>query len=480
MTPTVELVLATDLDGLLAVRSYGEWSLPWPLLPQDMKHLRTLLTRSKQVVVCGRGTWRALSPKLRTLIEPQVRVLSRSNDPTYYHSLAHALEGVTAPILIIGGAQVYAEALTLPGSKLIHWTEVQTRYPRYSDLQELAVWPLTARKAELLARGSLTLETTTTYQLPVYQLDYHISTYRLENSLKLTAPIMVIPSNLTPTQSEDPWLDLVKRILIDGHDVPGRNGLTRSLFGVQLRYDLSQGFPLNTSKRSYPKAIFLETQWMFRGCTNTQWLADRGVSIWNANASAATLNALGLPWVEGDIGPGYGFQLRHYGATYQGMEHDYTGQGVDQLARVVEQLRTQPNSRRIVIDLWNPQVVDQCALPPCHVLYQFQVRDGHLDCHLFQRSWDVFLGWNTTTAALWVHLLAAATGLIPGTLVHSISDAHLYHQHLAAARQLVSRQARPLPQLRVTTVKEPWAYEWTDLRLDDYYPLPALTAEMKV
>ena len=487
----MEIIVASDRDGLLAVKEYGQWSLPWSLLPADMRHLRRHLAKPDTLVICGRGTWESMTPRLRAL-PGRVKVLSRHHQgELYVASLREAVEcAENDRILIIGGAAIYSEALALPGTKTLYWTEVQSNYPHYSDVQSVKVFPLTHQKNELIEEGQLRLCRTESHTLPVYGTEYTISQYQVDSLVLRDRTSSDTWGYQELRAVKDPWLSLVREIAQEGHLITGRNGNTISVMGPQLRYDLSEGFPISVVKKGYPKAIFLESLWMFKGLTDAHWLSSRNVKIWDANSSRETLDGLGLNWREGDIGPGYGFQLRHWGAEYHGCDNDYSGQGVDQLATVVSQLRNSPESRRIIINLWNPSVLDQCALPPCHVLYQFRVRlfrtpdgngyRGYLDCHLFQRSWDVFLGWNTTTAALWVHLLAASTNLLPGTLVHSITDAHLYQCHLEAVAELLQRTPRPLPKLSVSPRENPWDYQWEDLTLEGYHPLPPIKAPMVV
>ncbi|QGR53846.1 bifunctional dihydrofolate reductase-thymidylate synthase [Moumouvirus maliensis] len=287
------------------------------------------------------------------------------------------------------------------------------------------------------------------------------------------------------------YLNLVNEIIDKGLVKNTRNGKTRSIFGYQLKYDLSKGYPIQTVKKSYPKAIFEELMWMIRGNTDVSILQNVGVHIWDKNSSREFLDKNGLDYDVGDIGPGYGFQMRHFGATYKDCKEDYSGQGIDQLKKCIETIKNNPTDRRIIISLWNPVDINKMALPPCHILYNFGVdvydiptpdgKTGRLNCHLMQRSWDVLLGWNTTTAALFTYILAHHCNLEPGILVHSISDAHLYQEHIdsGAVKKLLERIPRKLPTLKFVTKRENIEdYKFDDLVLDDYNPCPAIFAEM--
>ncbi|AGF85440.1 dihydrofolate reductase-thymidylate synthase [Moumouvirus goulette] len=290
---------------------------------------------------------------------------------------------------------------------------------------------------------------------------------------------------------ENQYLDLVDKIINGGILKNTRNGQTRSIFGYQLKYDLSKGYPIQTVKKSYPKAIFEELMWMIRGNTDVNILQNAGVHIWDKNSSRDFLDKNGLDYDVGDIGPGYGFQMRYFGATYENCKNNYNGQGVDQLKKCIETIKNNPTDRRIIINLWNPVDINKMALPPCHILYNFGVdvydsptsdgKTGRLNCHLIQRSWDVLLGWNTTTAALFTYILAHHCNLDVGILVHSISDAHLYQEHIdsGAVDKLLKRTPRKLPTLKITTKRENIEdYTFDDLVLEDYNPCPAIFAEM--
>ena len=273
---------------------------------------------------------------------------------------------------------------------------------------------------------------------------------------------------LTTTPAADPperqYLDLLADILANGVRRDDRTGTgTLGVFGRQMRFDLSAGFPLLTTKKLHLKSIILELLWFLRGDTNVRWLQERGVSIWDEWADGA-----------GELGPVYGKQWRSWTAP--------DGRVIDQIANVVQQIRANPNSRRHIVSAWNPADVESMALPPCHCLFQFFVAEGRLSCQLYQRSADVFLGvpFNIASYALLVLMMAKAAGLQPGDFVHTFGDAHLYLNHVEQAQTQLQRAPRPLPVMHLADKTDPFAFEAQDIALKGYRAHPAIKAPIAV
>ncbi len=268
-----------------------------------------------------------------------------------------------------------------------------------------------------------------------------------------------------PAQPEQPYLDLLRLVLDTGIDRPDRTGTgTRSLFGHQMRFDLAEGFPLLTTKKLHLKSIIYELLWFLRGDTNVRWLQERGVRIWDEWADA-----------NGDLGPVYGRQWRSW--------PDGRGGTIDQIAGVVEAIRTKPESRRHIVTAWNPADVDDMALPPCHCLFQFYVAEGRLSCQLYQRSADIFLGvpFNIASYALLTLMVAQVTGLRPGAFVHSFGDVHLYANHFEQAREQLSRAPRPLPRMMLNPERRALSdFVYEDFVLTGYEPHPHIKAPVAV
>jgi thymidylate synthase len=259
--------------------------------------------------------------------------------------------------------------------------------------------------------------------------------------------------------------DLLQRILDEGAEKSDRTGVgTLSVFGHQMRFDLSDGFPLVTTKKLHLKSIIHELLWFLAGDTNITYLKEHGVRIWDEWADDA-----------GDLGPVYGKQWRSWAAP--------DGRTVDQIAEVVQAIRSTPDSRRLVVSAWNPAELPDMALAPCHCLFQFHVAEGKLSCQLYQRSADVFLGvpFNIASYALLTLMVAQVTELEPGDFVHSFGDAHLYLNHLDQAREQLSRAPRSLPRMRINpAVTDLFAFAYEDFTLDGYDPHPHIAAKVAV
>lgn len=260
------------------------------------------------------------------------------------------------------------------------------------------------------------------------------------------------------------YLNLLRDILDNGVRRDDRTGTgTLGVFGRQMRFDLSKGFPLLTTKKLHTRSIFIELLWFLRGETNIAWLKDNGVSIWDEWADA-----------NGDLGPVYGKQWRSWAAP--------NGSSIDQIQKLVHGLKANPNSRRHIVSAWNPADVDDMALPPCHCLFQFFVADGKLSCQLYQRSADVFLGvpFNIASYALLTHMLAKVVGLEPGDFVHTFGDAHLYLNHIEQAELQLSRAPMPLPTLTVADKDDLFGFDLSDFVLNDYQFWPHIKAAVAV
>ncbi|GAA5175848.1 thymidylate synthase [Modicisalibacter zincidurans] len=262
-----------------------------------------------------------------------------------------------------------------------------------------------------------------------------------------------------------PYLELMRRVLDTGVKKADRTGVgTQSVFGHQMRFDLADGFPLVTTKKLHLRSIIHELLWFLRGDTNIAYLRDNGVRIWDE-------------WADdnGDLGPVYGYQWRSWPRP--------DGGHVDQIAKLVEQIRRNPDSRRLIVSAWNPALVDEMALPPCHALFQFYVVEGRLSCQLYQRSADVFLGvpFNIASYALLTQMIAQVCDLAPGEFVHTLGDAHLYLNHIEQAELQLTRTPRARPTLILNpAIDDVFAFRFEDIAIEGYDPHPPIKAQVAV
>ena len=261
------------------------------------------------------------------------------------------------------------------------------------------------------------------------------------------------------------YLDLLRHVLGSGARKQDRTGTgTLSVFGYQMRFDLGESFPLLTTKKVHAKSIIHELLWFLQGSTNVAYLRANGVTIWDEWADA-----------RGELGPVYGYQWRSWPAP--------DGRHIDQMSQVLEQIRSNPDSRRLIVSAWNVADIPKMALAPCHAFFQFYVRDGRLSCQMYQRSADIFLGvpFNIASYALLTRMVAQVTGLAPGEFVHTLGDAHLYLNHVEQAKLQLSREPRALPSLRINPeVKDLFAFRYEDFAIEGYDPHPGIAAPIAV
>lgn len=283
------------------------------------------------------------------------------------------------------------------------------------------------------------------------------------------------------TKNEAAYLDLIRYVRDHGAEKGDRTGTgTRSHFGSQLRFDLQEGFPLLTTKKVHMKSITYELFWFLKGDTNVKYLQDNKVRIWNEWSTAEQTARFGRP--EGELGPIYGHQWRNYGAT-KAEDGSYNQDGVDQITEVIEQIKNNPNSRRLIVSGWNPAEATQVALPPCHTLFQFFVADGKLSCQLYQRSADLFLGvpFNIASYSLLTHMIAQVCDLEVGEFIWTGGDCHLYQNHIEQVNEQLSREAYELPSLWLNPeIKDIFDFTFDDIRVENYQSHPAIKAPVAV
>lgn len=406
---------------------------------------------------------------------------------------------------MIGGGSVYKEALlsdqcagviqTMVGAKAGEFDDCDTFFPdlgpeyrtyhaptcfeRDGDLIYWIDWYFRARKGGLSSKGSVR-------DLGALYGNLKGLVERNDDVRDVKRQKLASGESEVENEEEMQYLRLLQDIIENGADKGDRTGTgTLSKFGVQMRFSLRDGrFPLLTTKRVFWRGVAEELLWLVSGCTNANALRDKKVHIWDANATREFLDGRGLKEREqGDLGPVYGFQWRHFGAKYTNMHADYSGQGVDQLMDCIYKIKNSPEDRRIILSAWNPADLDQMALPPCHMFCQFYVANGELSCQMYQRSADMGLGvpFNIASYSLLTRMIAQVCGLEAGDFVHVIGDAHVYKNHVEALKEQIGRVPRAFPKLRLNSAKmaiDDFVFE--DFSVEGYSPDKPIKMDMAV
>ncbi|KAL3682689.1 hypothetical protein R1sor_000711 [Riccia sorocarpa] len=473
-----------------ALRNLGigkDGQLPWKL-PADMRFFAdvTKQTRSsskRNAVVMGRLTWDSLPVKFRPLKGRLNVILSRTlkeeglGDSTLVcRSVDSALTLLANPqyasdietVFIIGGGEILRETMSAPLCDAIHWTEVAADVecdtfcppvdksiftPWYASTPAVEnnlrySWITYVRRGSSLKNGGIQ---------PQKSANGIVGCNGDTKPKEVRDMVPLLPPLILPRHEEYQYLNLIRDILQNGAVKGDRtNTGTISKFGCQMRFNLRESFPLLTTKRVHWRGVVEELLWFISGSTNAKVLQDKDVHIWDGNSTKEYLNSIGLTErEEGDLGPIYGFQWRHFGAKYTDMHANYSGQGFDQLADVIHKIRTNPNDRRIVLSAWNPADLQLMALPPCHMFAQFYVANGELSCQMYQRSCDMGLGvpYNIASYSLLTYMIAHVCDLVPGDFIHVLGDAHVYLNHVEPLEQQLKNTPKPFPVLKIKSAK---------------------------
>jgi dihydrofolate reductase/thymidylate synthase len=464
-------------------------TIPWRLKAdlQRFKEL-TIGVGKMNVVIMGRKTYESLPQSVRPLssrinvvltsqdegLNEENRTFAKYSNLVYvknYHNLSNWIKlnsGYINDIFVIGGAQIYNDFLnneecnkyftttTLYITKINEKFECDCKFPRLPSTYAIT------DSSDIMGEYNDKTDKT---------LEYYYMTYTL---------------NTDKQHDELNYLNTLRDVISNAKERDDRTGNgTISHFGCHARYDLSKSFPLLTTKRVYWKGIVEELLWFLKGDTNAQNLIDKNVHIWDLNTTREFLDNAGLTHLkERDGGPIYGFNFRHFGASYVDCDTNYEGQGVDQVKEVLRMIKEDPHSRRIIINLWNPSDLKKVCLPACHTLYQFYVDGDNLSCSLYQRSGDLGLGvpFNIASASLMTHIFAHLSGKKAYELVHTIGDAHIYKNHITAIEEQLTRPPTPFPVLKITDrdQKEVEDYVYDDFVIMGYEPLPTIKMDMAV
>lgn len=476
--------MARDFSLLVAAcknKGIGkDGQLPWKI-PADMKHFYNVSTSgiAENTVIMGRKTWESIPEAHRPLPKRKNIVVSStlaSTNCIVVPNLNEAFQLATGEIFIIGGAQIFEESLSEPFRqycKQIYLTRISSKF----DCDVFFPSPTPDIFDQLFLSDFNICFVSKTY---VYKgIPYDFVVYNDKSSQNYR------PLCNYPIHEEYQYLDLLREILNKGVQRNDRTKVgTFSVFGRMSRYSLEDTIPVFTTKLVFWRAVVEELLWFIRGSTSSKELHDKGVNIWDANGTREYLDQVGLTnRDEGDLGPIYGFQWRHFGADYVNMHTDYTGQGVDQLEEVIKLIKTDPESRRIILSAWNPKSQPLMALPPCHVLSQFYVESGKLNCMMFQRSGDMGLGvpFNVASYSLLTCLLAQVCDLQRGEFVHVIGDTHVYTNHIQSINIQLTRHPLPFPILKLNPdIKKIQEFTVDDISLEFYNKHPKIHMQMAV
>ena len=465
-------LIAACLDKNMGIGFKGK--LPWNI-PEDLKYF--FETTNRNIVVMGHNTWKSIPQKHRPLVNRFNIILTKNLEDkvsnfrkgiVYVNNFESVFDIIktlkcTAPkfynkeIFVIGGEQIYKKAISNYNCNKIYLTriydlnkECDTFFPNITE-----EWSLNyISDKHLMNTGN------GYYKYLIYSRQHN--------------------------NEEQQYLNLIEDIIKNGDEKSDRTGVgTISKFGAQMKFSLRKNsLPLLTTKKVFWRAVVEELLWFISGSTDANVLKDKKIKIWDGNTSRDFLDKNGLDdYEEGDCGPFYGFQWRHFGAEYKGKSVDYTGKGFDQLQRCIEQIKTNPNSRRIMLTAWNPPFISQMVLPPCHTFCQFYVNNGELSCQMYQRSADMGLGvpFNIASYSLLTIMIAHVCNLRCGDFVHTIGDAHVYKNHVEPLKIQLKRFPKKFPTISVDrNVDNIDSFKYSDFTVHDYKPYPKISMKMAV
>ena len=437
---------------------------------QDLQYFYKITTSNysednQNVLIMGYNTWLSI-PEDKRPLKNRINIIltnsheneiNQSDSVQVFHSLQAAFEWSSqnskGKIFVIGGTKIFKECCKdefIDDLDLLYVTRFENDYQMNGNTHD---FPLQLyHNKQLIQKSEICSEVCQRPHLKDHSsMDQYIQNPEAVHSIDFTFNVYQNRNNIN--QDELQYITLLKKIMNEGIETESRNSKVLSLFGEKMEFNLDR-FPLLTTKKMGYKTILRELLWFIRGSTSNKELQDKKVHIWDQNSSREFLDSRGLSYEEGDLGPVYGFQWRHFGAEYDSCYSDYSDKGIDQLKNVIELIQTDPTSRRILLNSWNASDIDKMALPPCHVMCQFNVnlRDKTLNCQLYQRSGDMFLGvpFNIASYSFLTCILAKITGYKPGKLIHILGDTHIYADHIDAVKEQIQRVPYQFPELIIS------------------------------
>ena len=482
-------------------------------IKQDMQFFKNITQlkihdSDKNAVIMGRKTWESIPDKNKPLINRTNIIITENNYSEYtekysnqhniliFNNLEKCYKTVQnnyENIFVIGGCNIYKYFLENT-CHMIHVTEIDCNDNILADTYFPVNITNLSKKYVLHHESQVYMEKdvySPANKAKIKEITYILKSYinkkvyhNFERHNMIMQKISNISTLTSQNQDEMQYLKLLEKIMSQGSIRETRSGSTLSLFGEKLEFDVENSFPLLTTKKMFFKGVREELLWFLQANTNAKELSSKGVRIWEGNSSRTYLDQIGLSnYPEGDCGPIYGFQWRHFNAKYHGCNENYEGKGIDQIQEIINLIVNNPNSRRIFMSGWNPEQMAEMALPPCHVSYQFYVSGEYLSCQMYQRSGDMFLGvpFNIASTSLLLYIIAKIVNLKPKKVILILGDAHIYQSHLEQVKKQICRKPYAFPKLEILRrVEDPKEHVSKDFKIRSYKYHPALKASMAV
>ena len=489
MSLKLNLIYSESIDGIIGVKNDL-----YCMVPSDLKMFQQVTSlkynNCENAIIMGYNTWKSIQRPLKNRINI---VISKNHSSEMkevegvlcFESFQNMVEALSTieygKLFVIGGAKLfdqinksYFDAVDLIYQTLILDDNIPNVYSDRDDVSYSNI-RLNQSMRENKITNIKSLKKSGKGKIFDFQKEEYVSgeiTY-LENIYQKAENV---------NDQEYQYLNLLESILKDGYRKESRNSIVYSSFGSRMKFDLRKGFPLLTTKKMPWKRILRELLWFVKGSTDNKALQEKNVHIWDGNASKEFLKTRGLDtYEEGDLGPIYGFQWRHFGAEYIDHKTDYSSKGVDQLQWIIDEIKSDPTSRRLLMSAWNPIDLPKMVLPPCHVMVQFNIEGEYIDAQLYQRSGDMFLGvpFNIASYSFLLHIVGSLTGYIPRYFIHIIGDSHIYENHIEAVQEQLQRVPSQFPKLTCTPPPEGIdSIQEIDFKLENYQSFQTIKAKM--
>ena len=482
----LNLIYSTSIDGIIGVNNdlYCK-------IKSDLKMFQNITSTKfnnyENIIIMGYNTWKSIGKPLKN----RINIVISKNHQEELKGVDHifcfenmeecfkSIEDIDyGKIFVIGGEYLFSEIIKyyFDSIDLIYQTQIieeanQFLLSRFNIKYNKI--PLHKYDIEGKIKVIKSIDKNEEGEIFDFEKNRYIS-----KEIKYYENIYQKKENINSQEYQ--YLNLLEEILNHGFKKDSRNSIVYSSFGSKMKFDLREGFPLLTTKKMPWKTILRELLWFIRGSTNNKELQEKNVHIWDANASKEFLETRGLSYEEGDLGPIYGFQWRHFGADYINHETDYQDQGIDQLQWILDEIKSNPSSRRLVLSAWNPNDLDKMALPPCHIMVQFNIEGEYIDAQLYQRSGDMFLGvpFNISSYSFLLHIIGKISGYIPRYLIHVIGDTHIYENHIDAVREQLLRVPSTFPTFNIKGIENIDTINESDFEIINYNYYPTIKAEM--